>query len=640
MVDSKGGIDVVDGVLNIGEKPLIEYVVSAEEQELELLKAKQEYFKTIPINPDFEFYVEWLESNNASLLSLDNMMILALGWHPHSNTMDTLIKIKFSKQAELIKKQISTIDSRRIVITPRKIVAIAFQYEVHFPEKISTAYLAVTGQALKYEDYSPVYQLYDEWALRPLVTLQQGVCLVHGMNPEVIYKGYDKEISSENPLFPIDIKQYKKSYELAISCVEGGTLKANKIFNMRRIHETKFDLNEIVNWAATKKRKPHPLLLELSGYKKESTENNVELSNHKYNNDSPMNSQEAAEKIEIPEFPSKGFYVDVLKKNSLDSYNTNLKDDQNLSLVAVFVLGCRLTDKYLSQEEYSILEDVRHTLYGGHPDSIPESQLQEVELLFQHIQYYPNKISMAYKDVTGKELDYELWSPVLAFYKKWSKLDLWTLEQAICLVHGMSPDNYTPYNRTLSNQPLFPLDRNKFNDTAQNVSVSIKAGRLEIHSTDYDEFADVKHEYVSPLEFIEWAISKGIKPHPLLLKYTEYQPSKECNNDAAPDSNEVDNEYNDSDNIFDGVFSGRTNNIKIMNQAIKEILLEKFPNADEIIQHLKDNIDKYPLLDADVPPIKHKGFGYVEKSGKKNYMPSTNLTKRIPEIKDKLRKNC
>jgi len=258
-----------------------------------------------------------------------------------------------------------------------------------------------------------------------------------------------------------------------------------------------------------------------------------------------MRSQEVAEKIEIPEFPSKDFYVDLLRRNSLDGYNTALKEDLYLSLSSVLAFGFRLKkydNKYIvSNEKYELLENVVNDLWGGHNDSFPETPLEEVEHLFQYIQHYPKEISNAYKEVTGTELEYKPWSPVLIFYKKWGSYPLWTLKQAICLVHGMCPD-FTEVTRNHRDKPvrvakneLFPFIEEQFDETYKLALVCIKARTLKEHNGIISIAFENNSDFY-PIDIIKWAIDNGIKPHPLLLKFTGYNkehaptPQKEVPN--------------------------------------------------------------------------------------------------------------
>jgi hypothetical protein len=236
----------------------------------------------IPRTLDYDFYKEWLHQEK---FDTKKSFLISVGRHPE-NFFEGL---KVTEQMNVILPKVvelmlvepigSNVQIKDTSINPIKMVEIAFQYEVNFPHELAKAYKDVIGADLKYEDYSPVYQLYDEWCLRPLVTLQQGICLIHGMNPEVFYKSYYAEMLSENPLFPIDTEQYKKSYDLAISCIRADTLKPNKCFNINHPEKSEFELIAFIKWAKKFKRNPHPLLLKFLGHKEIISNNPITTNN-------------------------------------------------------------------------------------------------------------------------------------------------------------------------------------------------------------------------------------------------------------------------------------------------------------------------------------------------------------------------
>jgi hypothetical protein len=150
-------------------------------------------------------------------------------------------------------------------------------------------------------------------------------------------------------------------------------------------------------------------------------------------------------------------------------------------------------------------------------------------LIYQYVSDFPQALSKAYFQVTGKSLTLEDSSPIRQVYNEYAKFDLWTLNTACCLVSHMHPDSdalkvmngtvaghrslldrlfLLPHTHTY----LFP-NIELYNANLKLAIAAINAGKLK---SIEQGFKGTRIKSVIPIEFLEWAKAKNMAFHPAL----------------------------------------------------------------------------------------------------------------------------
>jgi hypothetical protein len=155
--------------------------------------------------------------------------------------------------------------------------------------------------------------------------------------------------------------------------------------------------------------------------------------------------------------------------------------------------------------------------------------------IYQFISEFPEELFEAYAEITGEELFLTDYSPVKFFYATQTKLDLWEIKKACCLVAHTNPDwrFWKPYGGYLP-----PVDNRKIiGDMVKMAETSIRAKQLECFEGNPN--------VVSPWKFLQWAIKKNLHPHPTLLESVQ-----ECASDALePNQDKLEGTYPKNENI-------------------------------------------------------------------------------------------
>lgn len=199
-----------------------------------------------------------------------------------------------------------------------------------------------------------------------------------------------------------------------------------------------------------------------------------------------------------------------------------------------------------------------------------------VEETYQFLNFQHDRVKAAYRNATGKPLEYRHNSPVALFYEKWCKRDVWTLSEAVCLVCGIDPDTIPQNNpkklikdeySTRAENKLFPINIDAYNDLHKTASTSIQADKLKVtFSSTYN---------VVPLDFLAWADSKRYTYNPLLRGLVEVNN----NTNFTPKPDRYVSPY-----------------VELMLKAGEHfnITAEKFPKSEELIEWFDAQILSIP----------------------------------------------
>jgi|GEM_PF-2775034 len=284
----------------------------------------------------------------------------------------------------------------------------------------------------------------------------------------------------------------------------------------------------------------------------------------------------------IPEKLDYEFYIKWL---NLDSYNTA----KSLKIALGYHPDKNFYGNKISQQSKLIFKKIAD-LGLIEETNIPIEKtcinpLRMLETAFQYEIHFPDKLLKAYEEITGKPLTFQEYSPIKQFYKKWGIHDLWTLEQAICVIYGMSPELEHRYSETTSKEPLFPFYSKTFDDATRLANTSIKAEILEYHSWSSNSYN------FKPIDCIKWAISKDIQPHQLLLEYTGYDKRASANKNNSSGNNA--SNFITKDKILESLPCLQKERTHLLNPLIANIFIDlamqdkKLPSAIECFDELE-----------------------------------------------------
>jgi len=232
--------------------------------------------------------------------------------------------------------------------------------------------------------------------------------------------------------------------------------------------------------------------------------------------------------LETPEpLPKRTVYPDVL---DYDYYCKWLKSDEDtLNDSLAIVTGFHPYNHGNYQYEMVVIKEIVETCFRILPvqyfempyfctDLVRVTPKTLTELAAQAVVWLPNDLEKAYNDTFQTELVYHPASPIPKFFNYWMKQDIWTIEEAVCIILGADPifitEGRNQFNKKLrateKPNPLFPA-----------------------HSIDYDKILEACHRSIEaeilkssngslkPNDMIEWAVNKNFPVHPLLMRLVE-----------------------------------------------------------------------------------------------------------------------
>lgn len=332
-----------------------------------------------------------------------------------------------------------------------------------------------------------------------------------------------------------------------------------------------------------------------------------------------------------PNYIENSFYKDWLKTEAWDKQE---------AFMLVFYNHHPVLDKLICKfglfQDYCSEFEAHEEIYKQDISAVSPIKLTEVA--FQYLPDFDSQLADAYKEICGQELAYLDYSPIVKFYKKWSKYPLWTQDQAICLINNMSPETKKcriSGEREAIN-PRFPFHTKLYQETESLVDSCRLAGTLEKDQWDGESYT------YKPTVFLSWAQKNGFQPHPLLLKFIKTDTLFTNIQIAEGNSKEM----KSSSLILSAVsqqqcsfklahFAGPSELHKLIEQFYRKNMYEskQFPNATTI----RNLLQKQPKID-DFSIITKMTKDQIEWISSHDY-PQTMKTKTFDSFISQLKKN-